>query len=75
MAKSDNGRRFTPILVDDVTGRVYQDQIGPKRCPGGPIAMPLGSSMLAGVDTRRDVRDGAIRYILDSDELGRRVCS
>jgi hypothetical protein len=74
VAKAGDERRFTPVLVDDVTGRVYQEQIGPKRCIGGPAAMPLGSSVLVSIRTRRDVRDGRMTYVLDSNELGLRVC-
>jgi len=69
-----DARRFTPALVDDVSGRVYREQIGPKHCDKGPVAMPLGSSVLARIETRRDKRDGRIKHVLDTNDLGMRFC-
>lgn len=70
----DGTHRFTPALVDDATGQVFREQIGPKTCSGGPTALPLGASILANVETLRDRRDGRVKRVLDTRNLGDRVC-
>lgn len=74
VAATDGDRKFTPVLVDDVTGQRFAERIGGKHCNGGPAALPVGATILAGVVTWRDKRDGHHEHTLDTADLERRIC-
>jgi hypothetical protein len=74
VAAADDNYRFTPLLVDDITGDRFSEQIGGKHCYGGPGNLPLGQEVLAAVETQVHRKDGRRRYILDAADLGRRYC-